>query len=388
MKAIVVGCGIGGLTAAIAMRQAGHEVCLYERAPQLTEVGAGISLWANAFHALDLIGVGDAIRASSLGMVKSELRVKDGHQVVGSFDARQIEQSMDTQPLLAIIHRAVLVDQLASRLPKDSLFFGRECVGIVPSSGPIEVRFADGSSDSADLVIGADGIRSVVRKEIFGSEPVRYSGYTCFRGMCARPESVSAGYIAEWWGRGKRVGITTMRNDQVYWWATLNSAPNRHREQAASELATQFRSWADPWPQILRSTPDEAILQNDIIDRKPTRNWSQGRIVLIGDAAHPTTPNLGQGGCLAIEDGVALPYFLRNHESIEVALQQFVAARSSRAHQINRTSWRNGQMGQLQGSIPCWLRNQAVSLLFNLLGTEGITRYARYRVPSIPSSQA
>ncbi len=138
MKAIVVGCGIGGLTAAIAMRQAGHEVCLYERAPLLTEVGAGISLWANAFHALDLIGVGEAIRASSLGMVKSELRVKDGHKVVGSFDAHQIEQKMDTQPLVAIIHRAVLVDQLASRLPKDSLFFGKECVGLLLRAVPLK----------------------------------------------------------------------------------------------------------------------------------------------------------------------------------------------------------------------------------------------------------
>ncbi len=275
MKVIIVGAGIGGLSAAIALHQAGCEVSLYERAPKLMEVGAGISVWSNAFYALDQIGVGEDIRSASLAVARTEIRVNCGNRIAGAFDAKAVEKNLNTIPLVGLIHRAELVERLANYLPQQSIRYAAECVDVSQSGGQVSVHFRDGSSDSADVHVGADGIRSIVRCKMFGEEPVRYSGYTCFRGICARPALIEPGYLAEWWGMGKRVGITTLLNDRVYWWATLNAPANWKADDAASELRRQFSGWADPLPEIFDSTLESAVIQNDIIDRPPTKRGAK-----------------------------------------------------------------------------------------------------------------
>jgi 2-polyprenyl-6-methoxyphenol hydroxylase-like FAD-dependent oxidoreductase len=136
--------------------------------------------------------------------------------------------------------------------------------------------------------------------------PPRYSGYTCFRGVTTMPEGIQPGYLGEWWGRGRRFGITTLQAGRVYWWATVNVPQASPVAHSRDWLLKAFSEWAAPVPELIASTPESAFLQNDIIDRKPDRQWFKGRCLLVGDAAHSTTPNLGQGGCLAIEDAACL----------------------------------------------------------------------------------
>jgi 2-polyprenyl-6-methoxyphenol hydroxylase-like FAD-dependent oxidoreductase len=372
MRAIVIGSGIAGLSAAIALRKVGIDVRLYERAPELREVGAGISLWANALRALDALGVGDAIRAASLPLVRSEMRAEDGRRVQVAFSAEYFEKKLGVRPFVAMIHRAELVATLASFLPEGIARYGFECTGIDQTTDRARVRFTNGHEDEADVVIGADGIRSAVRAALFGPEEPRYSGYTCWRGVGPRPSGIEPGYIGEWWGRGRRFGIATLTRDRVYWFAVANSPAGLKADDEHGLVKDSFRNWADPVPEIIDTTPTAAVIRNDIIDRLPVKRWSIGRVGLIGDAAHPTTPNLGQGGCLAIEDGVALARAFVLHPDPAAAWAAF-------------TTERFGRIAQWKGRLACGLRDRAFGLLLPRFGSKTLPKYAAYDVGPLPS---
>jgi 2-polyprenyl-6-methoxyphenol hydroxylase-like FAD-dependent oxidoreductase len=386
MRAIIVGSGIGGLSAALAFRRVGVEVTVYERAPELTEVGAGISLWANALRALDYIGAGPAVRAVALPMQQAEFRVRDGYAVVASHTAAALEQRFGVAPFVAVVHRAELVAALAGCLPAGVARYGFECVGVEPGGERAVVRFKDGSADEADVVVGADGIRSAVRASLLGPEEPRYAGYTCWRGVCPRPASVAPGYVGEWWGRGRRFGITTLPGDRVYWWATKNEPFGGLAGDERGYVTEAFRGWADPVPKLIATTLPFRVLRNDIVDRPPISRWASGRAVLIGDAAHPTTPNLGQGGCMAIEDAVVLARGMRSDGDLAHKLASFVAARSPRTSAITRGSWRFGRLGQWGGRLPCWLRDRLFGLLLPLVEPRGLLSYATFDVGPLPTA--
>jgi 2-polyprenyl-6-methoxyphenol hydroxylase-like FAD-dependent oxidoreductase len=380
MRAIVIGSGIAGLSLALALRRVGIDVTVYERAPQLTEIGAGISLWANAFRALDYIGVGAAVRAASLPVNLSEFRTRNGHKIAGSFRTASFERQLGTTPFLAMIHRAELVALLSSFLPADTAHYGFDCVGAGTHGSRALVRFKNGHCDEADLVIGADGIRSAIRTTLFGSAKPRYAGYTCWRGVCNRSSTVAAGYLAEWWGRGRRFGITTLPGDQVYWWATKNEPAGGRAEYERAAVTAAFQGWADPVTEILAATPAEVVLRNDILDRPPTRCWASGRVGLIGDAAHPTTPNFGQGGCLAIEDAAVLARHLSNRLDPESGLRSFATERFPRTTAITNESLRFGRIGQWEGRSSTWGRDTLFGLLMPLIGSRSLPKYAKFDV--------
>ncbi|MBP3956835.1 FAD-dependent monooxygenase [Gemmata sp. G18] len=385
MRVIIIGSGIAGLSAAIALRKIGAEVAVYERAPELREVGAGISLWANALRALDHLGAGDSVRAVSLRMVRSEVRGRSGRKVQLGTRADDLERTFGVPEFVRMIHRADLVSALAAHVPPGAARYGQECVAVEGGGAGAKVRFATGHSDEADVVIGADGIHSVVRTAILGPEAPRFAGYTCWRGICPRPEGVEPGYVGEWWGRGKRVGITTLPGDRVYWWATKNAPPNGHEADERAFLASEFRDWAEPAPALFATTPPDRIFRNDIIDRPPVRVWSKGRVGVIGDAAHPTTPNFGQGGCMALEDAVALARCLATAPDPARGLEAFAAERYPRTTAITRESRRFGALGQREGRLLCWVRDLAVGALAPLVATKGFLKYARFDVGPLPA---
>jgi 2-polyprenyl-6-methoxyphenol hydroxylase-like FAD-dependent oxidoreductase len=389
MRVIVIGSGIAGLSTAIACRAVGLDVALYERAPELREVGAGISLWANALRALDHIGAGDAVRRVSLHMTRFEMRVRDGRTVAMSFPASVFEQRFRLAPFVCMTHRADLVAALAGCLPDGVCRYGHEFESLQEeySGRQVGVGFRNGHFDKADLVVGADGIHSRVREVLFFPQPPRYAGYTCWRGVCPRPAKVAAGYMAEWWGRGRRFGITTIPGDRVYWFATLNAPPNGREPDERAFLASAFAGWADPVPELIAATPPDRVLRNDIIDRPPTKAWSRGRAVLVGDAAHPTTPNLGQGGCQAIEDAVVLARHLAANATDPVkAAEDFTRERSPRTTRVVNESWKFGRIGQCQNRLACWLRDTAVGLLMPLLGSGGLVKHATFDVGPLPAA--
>lgn len=379
MRAIIIGSGIAGLSTAIALRKVGIDVSIYERAPELTEVGAGISLWANALRALDYIGAGQAVRSVCLPMERSEFRVANGYKISASFHGAQFEEKFGIAPFVAMIHRAELVGALAGLLPEGVARYGHECVGVETHANRAVVRFKNGHTDEADLVIGADGIRSAVRAALFGRDEPRSAGYTCWRGICPMPKSLKPGYIAEWWGRGQRFGITTLPRDRVYWFATQNIGPGQHGDEWQL-VGDAFHGWADPVSEILATTPRTHVFRNDIIDRPPNRDWVSGRAVLIGDAAHSTTPNFGQGGCMAIEDSVVLARCLINEPKLESALASFVVERCPRTSAIIRESWRFGRVGQMQGRISCWMRDRLFGMLLPLIGSRTMPKHAMFDV--------
>jgi 2-polyprenyl-6-methoxyphenol hydroxylase-like FAD-dependent oxidoreductase len=386
MRAIIVGSGIAGLSAAIALHRVGLGVTVYERAPELTEVGAGISLWANAVRALDHIGAGQAVRAVALPMTRSEFRARDGYGVAASHPPAALEQRFGVKPFVAMVHRADLVGALAGCLPAGVAHYGFECVGVEAGGERAVARFKNGHVDEADLVIGADGIRSAVRASLFGPEEPRYAGYTCWRGVCPRPSSLAPGYVGEWWGRGRRFGITTLPGDRVYWFAAKNEPAGGHAGDEQAYLAEAFRGWADPVPELISTTPPGKVLRNDMVDRPPAPRWVSGRAVLIGDAAHPTTPNFGQGGCMAIEDAAVLARRLSRGDDLGRNLSAFVAERYPRTSAITKGSWRFGWVAQWEGRLPCWLRDRLFGLVLPVVGPRGFLAYSTFDVGPIPAA--
>src|SRR6185437_11036800 len=276
------------------------------------------------------------------------------------------------------------VGTLADFLPTGVVRYDFECVGVEQTDQCAAVRFANGHTDEADVVIGADGIKSVVRAALFGLREPRYAGYTCWRGICPRPGAIKAGYSGEWWGRGNRFGITTLTKDRIYWFAVHNAPAGRHSADEQETVAEIFRGWADPVSQLIATTPPGQLIHNDIMDRPPIRTWSIGRVGLIGDAAHPTTPNLGQGGCMAIEDGIVLARSLAANPNPAVAWMAFTKERFARTAAITQESWRFGKIGQLEGRASCWLRDRIFGLLLPAFGTKMFSKYACFDIGPLP----
>ncbi len=385
MRAIVIGSGIGGLCCAIGLRQVGVDVSLYERAPELREVGAGIMIWANGLRALDALGAGESVRAVSLPVNRVTLAGKNGRWTQVVTEAGAFEKELGYAPFAAFIHRADLVGALASHLPSDVFHFGHECVGLEQSEGRVSVRFANGRTDEADLLIAADGIRSVVRTVLFGASELRYAGYTCWRGIGPRPASVRPGDLLLWTGRGSQVGINTLTDDRVYWFATRNApAGEKAADERAAALET-FRDWASPLPELIASTPADRVIRGDIFDRPPSRPWSKGRVLLVGDAAHPTTPNFGQGGGMAMEDAVVLARCLATIKEPEAALAAFEAERYMRTATVTKEAWEFGAMLQWESPLSVWLRDVLAGVLMRVSGTNKLIKHARYEVGTVPA---
>jgi 2-polyprenyl-6-methoxyphenol hydroxylase-like FAD-dependent oxidoreductase len=197
---------------------------------------------------------------------------------------------------------------------------------------------------------------------------------------------VVSGYAGEWWGRGRRFGITTLTGDRVYWWAARNEPADGHAADEQMHVADLFRGWADPVPELIATTPAEKMLRNDIVDRPPDRRWVRGRVVLIGDAAHPTTPNFGQGGCMAIEDAAVLARHLRSGGEVAAGMAAFVAERYPRTTSVTRGSWRFGRVGHWEGRLRCWARDRLLGLVLPVLGPKGLLSYATFDVGPVPAS--
>ncbi len=360
-RAIVIGGGIGGLCVAIGLRQIGIEVSVYEQAPALGRVGAGLTVWANAIKALRKLGVADAVLASAARIERAEVRTARGRVLAlsrpGELEARYGE------PTVAL-HRADLHRALLAALPDDVLRLGEKCSHVAQDEGGVTVRFESGRTDHAGLLIAADGIHSTVRAQVFSQSKPRYAGYTSWRGIVKTEDEAALGVTSESWGCGSRFGLLRIDERHVYWFATANARAGR--TQTADEqkefLRTRFRAWHHPVGLLIDATPAEQILHTDIYDLEPMRSWSVGRVVLLGDAAHATTPNMGQGGCMAIESAVVLARCLRQEPGLVAALKRYEAERMPRTSWITAQSWKIGRIGQLENRFACMLRNLVFGL--------------------------
>lgn len=382
MRAIVIGSGIGGLSCALGLRKVGIDVTVYERASELREVGAGIMLWANALRALRELGVWEAVREDLAVATRIQLASKNGYRVQMTVDdLTDMEKQVGFSPVVGFIHRAALVERLGGLLPPGVARYGFECVGLEPRGDRVAVRFANGHEAEADLLVGADGLRSTVRSSLLGKEEPRYAGYACWRGICPRPAGVAPGELRLLTGWGSQVGINPMTGNRVYWFATRNLPRGQRWEDEHAELTRAFRDWAAPLPELIASTPPETVIWADILDRPPARGWAQGRCVLIGDAAHPTTPNFGQGGGMAIEDGLVLARTLvANRADPVAALAAFEAERFPRTSEVTNEAWKFGKLLQWEGRFSVWFRDLLSNAMIKTSGTKNLLKHARYDV--------
>jgi 2-polyprenyl-6-methoxyphenol hydroxylase-like FAD-dependent oxidoreductase len=351
---IVVGAGIGGLSAAIGLREAGHEVVVLEQAPRIEPVGAGITLFANAMRALERLGVRDAV--ASLGAAAQ-------HSAILTSDGRELAQV--PPDLLAgayALHRADLHHVLAQFVGEGTVSLGVKVGAIEQDADGVVVRDADGHEHRAELVVGADGLRSFVRSAISKAKP-KYGGYTAWRGVAAK--AFDPGRVTESWGIGERFGVVDIGHRRTYWFATKNAKEGEADETGGrkAELQRRFANWHEPIAAVLEATHDNAILRNDVYHLAPLSTWHRGRVVLLGDAAHATTPGVGQGAAQAIEDAVVLSAQLAQRGELDDLLTEYEAARIGRTTFVQQQSRRADKIAQLGNPFLCRLRNQVMARL-------------------------
>ncbi|MEO7349800.1 MAG: FAD-dependent monooxygenase [Terrimesophilobacter sp.] len=408
MRIAIIGAGIGGLVTAAALHRTGHAVTILEKRPQPGAIGAGLSLFGNSFAALESVGLGDVIApliTAPESPLRAGQRTTDGRWLVTL--PRKATNSM------RVLHRIDLHSALADCLEPGTLHSGCDAtvtsigqvnteLGVpgagravsnkpgmpeVTISSTIEGEAADpiaGSSATFDLVVAADGIRSSTRTAMGLDTGVRYAGYTAWRGVTDQPVNVHA-EAGETWGLGRRFGIAPLPDGRVYWFATENSTEKTTHEDEKAAILSRFGSWHDPIRTLLESTETRAISRHDIYDlASPLESFVKGRVVLVGDAAHAMTPDLGQGAGQAIEDAATLALLLkgtRTGSDIDAALRVYDRTRRARSQWVARKSRAMGKLAQCDSPTRASLRDTVLRMTPNTFVGAAASRLQRWQPP-------
>ena len=353
MEVAIIGGGIGGLTTALAFKQAGIPFKVFESAPEVRPVGAGIIIANNAMQVFRYFGLHEKIVAGG-NRISAMNITRPGLEPLSSGRLEYFEKKYNL--FNVAIHRASLHTILADAVGRENIILNKRLKLVTRSNENYLLTFIDGSTHVAEYIVGADGIHSKVRKELFQEDELRDAGQLCWRGVTQfeLPKEYHHA-VSEAWGKGRRFGFLRIDHQTVYWYFLINNK-YADRDDDIFPLLQQFHPLAG---QLVKSTPKENLIINTIADLKPVNRWSTQSACLVGDAAHATTPNLGQGACQAIEDAYVIAKLLQQH-SIEDTFCKYPELRREKAHYIVNASWKIGSLAHLDSTFSVAIRNMLV----------------------------
>ncbi|MBD2231090.1 FAD-dependent urate hydroxylase HpxO [Phormidium tenue] len=335
LKVVIIGAGIGGLTTGIAMRQAGYQVEIYDRAQELRPAGAGISLWSNGVKVLNHLGLGEKLAAIGGEMNAMEYR-SHTDESLSYVDLRPLFEQVGQRPYP--VARTDLQTMLFEAFGPEDVHLGMNCVGVEQDEHSATAIFENGERISGDLVVGADGIHSAVRACVVGQVERRYARYVNWNGLVkADPELCDPNLWVLYVGDSKRASMMPVGGDRFYFFFGAPMVEGTHVEPTyrQEELAKIFQGWPEPVQKLIQALDPEQTNRLEIGDIDPLEHLVKGRIALLGDSAHATTPTLGQGGCQAIEDAEVLTRYLHTTNiGVADALKRYEAARKDRTAEL------------------------------------------------------
>ncbi len=355
----IVGAGVAGLTAAYALQSIGRTCTIFEQSRAIKGIGAGFGLAANAMKAFELIGLREEIEP--IGHHLESYNILDEHgKVLFAPDTSSISQNYQQRNFA--IHRADLHQFLLSKVEYVQL--GKRAIRFEQSTDSVTIYFEDGTIHRSKYLLIADGVKSILRQQLLPESKPRYAGYTCWRATISNSKlNLQKG--SETWGKDGRFGLTPLVQNRLYWYACINSdAQNSiYQNYTVENLHRHFEHYHQPIAQVLQQTKDEDLIWNDIIDIAPIKHFAYGNVLLIGDAGHATTPNMGQGACQAIEDVAVLIDELSQEKSVDLAFKNFERRRLDRTKYITDNSKKIGEIAQLDNSFLITGRNTIMRML-------------------------
>ncbi|EHU2110032.1 FAD-dependent urate hydroxylase HpxO [Acinetobacter baumannii] len=337
MNVVIIGAGMGGLTTGIALKKFGRQVRIFEQTEKILPVGAAISLWSNGVKCLNYLGLTEKI--AKLGGQMDDLAYVDGltGDVMTQFSLRPLIEEVGQRPYP--VARADLQNMLMDEFGRDQIYLGKKMVSLEDKTDFVEVHFADGSSTQADLLIGADGTHSLTRAYVLGQQVQRrYAGYVNWNGLVEISEDLAP---AQQWttyvGEGKRASLMPVADGKFYFFldVPLPAGLDNNRDEYKKLLKQYFVDWCQPVQQLIERLDPQKTNRVEIHDIEPFNQFYKGRVVILGDAAHSTTPDIGQGGCQAMEDAIYLARSLQiNTLGLEDALRRYQNKRNERANEL------------------------------------------------------
>jgi 2-polyprenyl-6-methoxyphenol hydroxylase-like FAD-dependent oxidoreductase len=367
VKVVIVGAGIGGVTAALALRRRGAEVVVCEKAHDLRHIqlGGGIHMWPNGLRALDDVGIAEQLRETippEAVMLESRFETFRGRRIA----TMPLQEETAGLPSLAVV-RGHLHAMLVDALGEDAIRLGSSVAGFEQTGDGIAALLEDGGEENADILLGADGLHSAVRQALVKDGPPRSAGYTTWTAVTPfEHPAAPPGIFRVLFGRGGRFVLYPVGGGRVYW-EGIHAEPPRGSDPPGGHVKAaldRFGSWVEPVAALVSATRDDGIVRADVYDRPPAKQWGAGRATLLGDAAHPMTNAVGQGANQAIEDAIVLARCLARNGDLRQGLREYEGLRQSRTASFVRLSHMLARLATLRNPLACTVRDRSLQLLF------------------------